>query len=110
MNKAEDILSTSLATLQDRAKLRDNTAGERSMEACVLAFNALTGNELTTLDGWKFMLCLKMSRSRHGKFHLDDYVDMVGYAALAGEEATREAGFTDTFKEAYITGLMSGIG
>jgi hypothetical protein len=57
------------------------------MASCVEAFNALTGKNLSALDGWIFMLCLKIARSRHGKFHKDDYTDMAGYSALAAEEA-----------------------
>ena len=88
MVKAEDALQEALDTLKARAKLRDNGTGERSMEACVNAFNALTGNKLSTLDGWEFMLCLKLARSRHGEYHADDYVDLIGYSALAAEEAS----------------------
>lgn len=87
-SKAEILLQESLETLRERAKLRDSPTGERSMEACVKAFNALTGNNLSTLDGWEFMLCLKLARSRHGSYHADDYRDLIGYSTLAAEEAS----------------------
>jgi len=57
------------------------------MARTVLAFNALTGANLTVLQGWIFMLCLKLARSQQGKYHADDFIDLTGYAVLAGEEA-----------------------
>lgn len=87
---AESLLQGSIDILRERATLRDSPQGERSMAKCIDAFNALTGNHLSVLDGWKFMLCLKLSRSSQGRFHLDDYKDLIGYATLAGEEAANE--------------------
>lgn len=86
---AIQILANADATLAERANLRDSADGERSMDACVNAFNMLTGNNLSALDGWKFMICLKLSRSKGSKFHVDDYIDIVGYGALAGEAASQ---------------------
>lgn len=45
---------------------------------------------LTELEGWLFMCCLKMARATAGRNHLDDFTDLAGYAALAGECITRE--------------------
>ena len=59
--------------------------GERSMAQTVAIFKAFTGIELSELDGWRFMLCLKMARSTTGKPKLDTYVDMAGFASLTGE-------------------------
>lgn len=86
---ADEIIALAAATLKSRADTRD-TGAERSMERAVRTFNALTGYDLSTLDGWTFMIVLKLARSQGGKRkHLDDFVDCVGYAALAGEEVTR---------------------
>ncbi|NQY57714.1 MAG: hypothetical protein HRT86_14745 [Ilumatobacteraceae bacterium] len=79
-----------LAAMLDRADERDNE-GERSMKACVNAFNALYGTNLTETQGWMFMLFLKMSRANGGSFQRDDYVDLSAYAALAGECAAKES-------------------
>ena len=35
------------------------------------------------------MVLLKLARIKNGKFNEDDYVDMCGYSALAGEIATK---------------------
>lgn len=82
---ALDIIEAGAKTLGDRGQLRDQPQGERSMAALIRTFNALTGRDLTEAEGWEFMICLKLVRGRQGKFHLDDYVDAVGYAALLGE-------------------------
>lgn len=59
--------------------------GERSMAQTVLIFQAITGVKLSELDGWRFLMALKLARSTTGKPKLDSYVDLAGYAALAGE-------------------------
>ena len=87
---AAGIMEEGLAAMLDRADERDNE-GERSMKACVNAFNALYGTNLTETQGWMFMLFLKMSRANGGSFQRDDYVDLSAYAALAGECAAKES-------------------
>lgn len=84
---APAILLSAAEILKDRGKLRDNAQGERSMARAVEAFNALIGGDkrLTETEGWLFMCVLKMSRATAGRAHLDDYSDLAGYAALAGE-------------------------
>jgi len=84
------ILEQALAAIADRAPVRD-CDGVRSMRRTVVTFNNLTGNELSERDGWIFMLCVKLSRSQQGNFHVDDYVDLAGFAALAGEAEYAEA-------------------
>lgn len=57
------------------------------MARTVSAFNALKNKDLSTEDGWDFMVLLKMSRSQEGQYHEDDYIDRLGYEVLAAEEA-----------------------
>ena len=85
--QASDILEQGAKHLKDRAALRDTPDGEKSMRACVDAFNALYGLDMTEQQGWQFMVLLKMSRARTGKLCIDDFEDMAAYAALAGESA-----------------------
>lgn len=86
MMKPEDILREAAATIEQRAQLRDMPGGERSMRRAVEAYTALRGSEMTgELDGWIFMICVKLARATAGKPHLDDLVDLAGYAALAAE-------------------------
>jgi hypothetical protein len=87
---AQDLLLAAADVIDARGKVRDNAHGERSMETCVRAFNALTGSRITVTQGWQFMLCLKMSRAASGGWNHDDWIDLVGYAALAAESAHEE--------------------
>lgn len=82
---AASLLIEAADTIGDRAALRDRPSGERSMARTVAAFNALTGLQLDELQGWQFMVCLKLARATAGALHLDDYTDAAAYAALAGE-------------------------
>lgn len=81
-------LEDALFALDDRAAERDSEA-ERSMAAAVNSFNAMFGTNLTEEQGWQFMVFLKISRSKQGKFKADDYTDMAAYAALSGEAAAK---------------------
>lgn len=94
MHEASVIMATGADTLGQRAALRD-TERERSMAKTVAMFNAMTGLNVSVVDGWLFMVLLKMVRGRQGQFHLDDYVDGSCYFALAGEAAS-EVGGTPT--------------
>lgn len=85
--KASDILKAANAHMQDRAATYDKPQGERSMEATVTAFLAITGIDLTTEQGWLFMVLLKAVRSQQGNFKLDNYEDLAAYAGLMGEQA-----------------------
>jgi hypothetical protein len=90
-NAAHTFLEEGAKVMRDRAQLRDQPQGERSMEAIVKTFNALTGHNLTEGEGWEFMILLKMVRGRQGNYNRDDYVDMAAYSGLLGEcESTRK--------------------
>lgn len=87
---AHTILQDAASAVIDRATQRDLPNGERSMARCVAAFNALTGHQLSEVDGWLFMAVLKASRATAGKHRLDDFTDGASYFALAGEAAQRQ--------------------
>lgn len=82
---AHQILREAADAIEQRAALRDLPKGERSMSRAVAIFAAATGRQLSELEGWTFMICLKLARANAGANHLDDYTDLAGYAALAGE-------------------------
>lgn len=86
---AHSFLEKGVQHMKDRAAQRDSTDGERSMAACVNAFNAMFGKDLTETQGWQFMVLLKMARSRN-KFNPDDYEDGAAYTGLAGEAHSHE--------------------
>lgn len=86
---APDILIAAADAISDRASLRDQPNGERSMARAVASFNAIYGTDITELQGWQFMVLLKMARSVAGRVNVDDFTDAAAYAALAGECAQR---------------------
>lgn len=86
---AHTFLEKGIQHMKDRAAQRDSAEGERSMAACVNAFNAMFGTSLTETQGWHFMALLKMARSRN-KFNPDDFEDGAAYFALAGEARSHE--------------------
>ena len=86
--KATDVLEKAAGHMRDRAAAYDKPDGERSMARTVAAFNALTGRDLTTAEGWAFMLLLKQVRvfQNPAEPHQDSLEDGVAYAALLAEE------------------------
>lgn len=77
------ILNQAAKAIEGRAEERD-VRSERSMRRTVSVFNELCDTDLTEEQGWKFMVVLKLCRSAAG-YNEDDYIDLAGYAALAGE-------------------------
>ncbi len=86
------ILGQARDHLSARAATYDAPGGERSMAKAVAIFNATTGRDLTALEGWRFMLALKLARSAQDGYNPDDYEDLAAYAALAGEQAAEDRG------------------
>ena len=84
--KAPELLQKAASIMQERGKQYDKPEGERSMEATVNAFNAITGLELTTSDGWLLMVLLKLVRdSQREQAHEDSCHDLIAYSALYAE-------------------------
>ena len=86
---APDFLTAAKGHMDDRAVTHDAPQGERSMAKTVAAFNALNGTEMTEVQGWQFMVLLKLARSTQGEFNSDNFEDGCAYVALAGEAAAK---------------------
>ena len=86
--KAPDILRKSAQHMMDRAATYDKPEGERSMAKTVQAFNAITGRDITTAEGWLMLAVLKQVRAfqNPGKPHVDSLEDGPAYLALMAEE------------------------
>ena len=86
--KAPDILKKSAQHMLDRATTYDKPEGERSMAKTVQAFNAITGRDITTAEGWLMLAVLKQVRAfqNPGKPHVDSLEDGPAYLALMAEE------------------------
>jgi hypothetical protein len=88
--KAHEFLDNASKHLIDRGKQYEVKEGERNMDCTVKAFNAVTGKDLTTEQGWLFMVMLKSVRSQQGEFKADSYEDGAAYFALMGEQASND--------------------
>ena len=88
--KAPEALEKAAQHMRDRAATYDKPEGERSMAKTVAAFNAITGQDLTTAEGWEFMAVLKQVRAfqNPAKPHVDSLEDGPAYLALLAEEMT----------------------
>ncbi len=83
---ALELLDKAARHMEDRAATYDKPEGERSMEATVKTFNAITHRDLTESEGWLFMTCLKHVRAfTSSKPHQDSIEDLIAYSALMGE-------------------------
>lgn len=90
--QSKDFLQAAIDVQNERAAEYDQPGGERSMGSTVVAFNAITGRELTEAEGWLFLQTLKDVRQWSAKgYHHDSAVDGVSYSALKAEALS--AGF-----------------
>jgi hypothetical protein len=91
MNSAPEFLKAALRIQEERGKEYDKPEGERSMGAVVVAFNAITGQDITEAQGWLLMEILKNVRLFTATgFHCDSALDGVSYASLKAEAKARE--------------------
>lgn len=84
---APDFLQSALQTLTQRGKDYDKPEGERSAAAVAVAFNAITGRNLTESEVWLVLQLVKDVRQwqNPGRYHADSALDCVAYAALKAE-------------------------
>lgn len=57
---------------------------------------------LTPKDVAVMMVLLKVARTKTGEFNLDDYIDMVGYAGIAGDLASIDEPAPTTVKMTWL--------
>lgn len=94
MFSAVDYLQEVDATLKERGKEYDKET-ERSMDATVAAFHAVTGKYLTPAEGYLFMQLLKDVRQfSKDRFHQDSAIDCIAYAALKAEALNEQYNHT----------------
>ena len=84
---AIELLDKAANHMRDRAATYDKPEGERSMRAATVAFNAITGRNLTEAEGWLLLQVLKDVRQwqRPERYHADSAEDCIAYAALKAE-------------------------
>lgn len=89
---APEFLQSALNTLTQRGKDYDKPVGERSAAAVAVAFNAITGRNLTEAEVWLILQLVKDVRQwqNPGRYHADSALDCVAYAALKAEALARK--------------------
>ena len=85
------LLQVAADHMRARAATYDKPDGERSMGKTVVAFNAVTGCDLSEAEGWLLLQLLKDVRlfQRPG-YHADSAEDCIAYAALKAEAKMAE--------------------
>ena len=86
----QSILQQAEAMIAERGKRRDN-GQERSMQRIVKTFEALTDHKMTEVEGWLFMVVLKLCRERTGS-DIDNWIDGAAYMGLAAEAVEKMKG------------------
>lgn len=82
--KAVDILKTAAKLVgNDRGKAHGDM--KATHEDVAMLWTAYSGVCFSGHDVAMMMVLLKMARARNGAVNVDDYIDMAGYAAIAGE-------------------------
>ena len=101
MSRATDLLNEAAHIMDERGKQYNAPEGERSMGKTVAVFNICTGRELTEVEGWFFMECLKNVRyfQNPDKPHEDSVKNKIAYAALFGEAALDVLALQEQFNE-----------
>ena len=83
---SRDYLRESISIQNERSVDYDSEDGERSMGKTIIAFNAITGYDLTESEGWLLLQLLKDTRQwTSPTLHEDSALDCVSYAALKAE-------------------------
>jgi Domain of unknown function (DUF6378) len=88
MNRDEILRTAAQYVTKDRAA--DHGEAERNFERIAALWNAYLGEwaDIKAHDVAAMMAMLKIARIRDNPKHLDNWVDLAGYAACGGEIAT----------------------
>lgn len=89
--KAEEVLQLALKTLKERGNENGyDKKEERTAPKIAAIYNAKKGTNLTPLDVWDLMICLKEARLEailvNGGNPTDTLIDLISYSALKAEQ------------------------
>lgn len=82
--RASTVLATA-ATLVDGDRRNTHGDPKASFRRIAAMWSAYTGVTISERDVAHMMALMKMTRTMYGEHNDDDYVDQVGYIALASE-------------------------
>lgn len=95
MTNAADLLRLAAETIEQRGKQNGyDRKEEKSAPKIATIYNAKKGTNLTPLDVWDLMICLKEARLEailaNGSDPTDTLVDLISYSALKAEQILTE--------------------
>ncbi|EPC0065478.1 DUF6378 domain-containing protein [Escherichia coli] len=95
MTSAADLLRLAAETIEQRGKQNGyDRKEEKSAPKIATIYNAKKGTNLTPLDVWDLMICLKEARLEailvNGSDPTDTLVDLISYSALKAEQILTE--------------------
>lgn len=95
MSKAAELLRLAAETIEARGEQNGyDRKEEKSAPKIAAIYNAKKGTNLTPLDVWDLMICLKEARLEailaNGNDPTDTLVDLVSYSALKAEQISTE--------------------
>ena len=91
MSKAAELLRLAAETIEARGEQNGyDRKEEKSAPKIATIYNAKKGTNLTPLDVWDLMICLKEARLgailANGTNPLDSLIDLIAYNALKAEQ------------------------
>lgn len=95
MTKAADLLRLAAETIEQRGKQNGyDKKEEKSAPKIATIYNAKKGADLTTLDVWDLLICLKEARLEvilsNNSDPTDTLIDLISYNALKAEQILTE--------------------
>ncbi|MGU4497427.1 DUF6378 domain-containing protein [Escherichia coli] len=95
MSKAAELLRLAAETIEARGEQNGyDRKEEKSAPKIATIYNAKKGTNLTTLDVWDLLICLKEARLEailsNGSDPLDTLIDLIAYNALKAEQILTE--------------------
>lgn len=84
--RAAEVLGTAASLVSGERQQTHGPKLENHQNIASL-WSAYLGREVTPLDVALMMALLKIGRTKAGSHNLDDYIDLIGYGAVAGELA-----------------------
>lgn len=95
MTNAADLLRLAAETIEQRGKQNGyDRKQEKSAPKIATIYNAKKGANLTPLDVWDLMICLKEARLEailvNGSDPTDTLIDLISYSALKAEQVLTE--------------------
>ncbi|HGV3577249.1 TPA: DUF6378 domain-containing protein [Escherichia coli] len=98
MTSAADLLRIAAETIEQRGKQNGyDRKQEKSAPKIATIYNAKKGTNLTPLDVWDLLICLKEARLEailvNGGNPIDTLVDLISYNALKAEQIINDGDY-----------------